>query len=866
IIVDPADPDIVLACGNGFPPFQSAIYRSIDGGSTWEIVFNGTARVQQIIADPADFNIQYATINGQGIVKSTDTGLTWAGTGLGLSASGRIELTISPSNPQRMYAAAQSALSGGSTAAFMSDDGGETWQVLGPEDTTTTIEWLGEQGWYNNSLAVHPFNPDIVYVGGVDMFRAEITTTVRDKPATVTGVSEEGTDVFMDWINAGLSFLRGGLGTGVEWFEEHDGFPMDFSIADYRTVEIRFGPGKKQMAHRFTVPPNSGNGGDGGAGVVPADHLYQNYVEVPFEVWDVDENRQLMVSFRDQERDGKWNLIERSESDPVPGREYIFVNSVTYDPDNPSADITTAGGHGYKTIYCMWPTLAEGATFDEAALPESKLTINYGTIEERVSNIEQITTNDEVHVDIHNIQTFSTQSGSFKMIVATDGGLYSSKEEANPGESDDDWSSAIFGYNTVQFYGVDKKPNTLNYIGGTQDNGTQITTVANPGPDAIYSRKIGGDGFEVVWSYFEPDLVMGGLQNNRLRRSTDGGLIWNDITDGLDDVGDELAPFFTRLTGHKLLPRTVLTLGKSGIWRTNDFGETWNLRPMTNKWISGDVITSAHRVEFSLADPQIIWAGGGMTSDRNLHVSVNGGISYRIATNVADTIGSISGLATHPFQDSTAYALFSFRNYGKIFRTKDLGVTWEDISGFDGGEESSTGFPDVEINTLLVLPHEPETIWVGSEIGIVESTDNGESWHLLDGDLPAVSIYELIAVDDQVVAATHGRGIWTTTLSGLQWPIDVVAGIEDELNQNSFSIYPNPADLNTSLQFEALNPGPMVLRLIDETGRVVLERNYNNANGKNEFALNTSKLANGVYIINLQQNRTKISRRLVVRH
>ena len=209
--------------------------------------------------------------------------------------------------------------------------------------------------------------------------------------------------------------------------------------------------------------------------MVPADHLYQNYVEVPFEVWDVDENRQLMVSFRDQERDGKWNLIERSESDPVPGREYIFVNSVTYDPDNPSPNITTAGGHGYKTIYCMWPTLAEGATFDETALPETKLIINYGQIEERVSNIEQITTDDEVHVDIHNIQTFSTQSGSFKMIVATDGGLFSSKEEANPGESDDDWTAAIFGYNTVQFYGVDKKPNALNYVGGTQDNGTQIT-------------------------------------------------------------------------------------------------------------------------------------------------------------------------------------------------------------------------------------------------------------------------------------------------------------------------------------------------------------------------------------------------------
>ena len=83
--------------------------------------------------------------------------------------------------------------------------------------------------------------------------------------------------------------------------------------------------------------------------------------------------------------------------------------------------------------------------------------------------------------------------------------------------------------------------------------------------------------------------------------------------------------------------------------------------------------------------------------------------------------------------------------------------------------------------------------------------------------------------------------------------------------KSSLRIYPNPADLNTSIQFEALNPGPMELRLIDETGRIVLERNYSSTNGKNELALNTSKLANGVYILNLQQNRTKISGRLVVR-
>ena len=147
VIVDPSNPDILLACGNGFPPFESGIYKSVNGGISWSKNFKGTARVQQIIADPNDFNIQYATINNQGIVKSVDGGDTWAGVGLGLNPSGRIEIAISPVNSLRLYAAAESSVSGQESAAFVSDDGGESWKVIGNTSDTTPPEWLGSQGW-----------------------------------------------------------------------------------------------------------------------------------------------------------------------------------------------------------------------------------------------------------------------------------------------------------------------------------------------------------------------------------------------------------------------------------------------------------------------------------------------------------------------------------------------------------------------------------------------------------------------------------------------------------------------------------------------------------------------------------------------
>ncbi|MGI9544368.1 MAG: T9SS type A sorting domain-containing protein, partial [Cyclobacteriaceae bacterium] len=65
------------------------------------------------------------------------------------------------------------------------------------------------------------------------------------------------------------------------------------------------------------------------------------------------------------------------------------------------------------------------------------------------------------------------------------------------------------------------------------------------------------------------------------------------------------------------------------------------------------------------------------------------------------------------------------------------------------------------------MPHDPNIIWAGTEIGLFESTDGGQSWHFADNGLPAVSIWQLKVVDDQVVVATHGRGIWSVTINEL---------------------------------------------------------------------------------------------------
>ncbi len=94
IVVDPQNENLLLVASNNSYSYLSpnggdrtaGIFRSADGGATWTRVFDPDAvfgsltdnRVQQILANPLNFNTLYATVNEVGIIKSVDGGLTWA--------------------------------------------------------------------------------------------------------------------------------------------------------------------------------------------------------------------------------------------------------------------------------------------------------------------------------------------------------------------------------------------------------------------------------------------------------------------------------------------------------------------------------------------------------------------------------------------------------------------------------------------------------------------------------------------------------------------------------------------------------------------------------------------------------------------
>jgi photosystem II stability/assembly factor-like uncharacterized protein len=363
-----------------------------------------------------------------------------------------------------------------------------------------------------------------------------------------------------------------------------------------------------------------------------------------------------------------------------------------------------------------------------------------------------------VHVDHHNLMIIPRVGGGFRILNTNDGGLgVSSDSSAN-------WTKPTLGMNTSQFYGVDKKPGASAYFGGMQDNGTWRSP-ENSTASSLWTSQIGGDGYETSWHFNNPLWLIGGSQYNGIARSLNGGQSFSSATSGLA-TGSANAPFITKIAKTNMEPDLLFAVGAAGVYRSTNFGASWALTSIpSSTW---GAISTFHDVRISRANPNIVWAGSRMDAIAQIQVSTNRGTTFQPTPvyNVT-TMGGISGLATHPLQDSTAYVLFSFAQKPKILRTTNLGQTWEDISGFGSGSVSTNGFPDVAVYDMIVFPHQPSTLWVGTEIGLFESTDNGGTWHFANNGLPAVAIWFITHVEEEVVVATHGRGIWSVRIPGL---------------------------------------------------------------------------------------------------
>jgi photosystem II stability/assembly factor-like uncharacterized protein len=185
VIINPTNPDIafVAALGHPFGPNpERGIFRTIDGGKTWEKVLykdENTGGID-IAFDPHNPNILFAALwqarrtswsmasggPGSGIYRSNDGGTTWKHLeehGLPKGPYGKIGVAVA-ANSDRVYALIEAHNPDG--GLYRSDDGGESWQLVNPNHS------LWQRPWYYMHVIADPRDENVLYIMDVDAYKS----------------------------------------------------------------------------------------------------------------------------------------------------------------------------------------------------------------------------------------------------------------------------------------------------------------------------------------------------------------------------------------------------------------------------------------------------------------------------------------------------------------------------------------------------------------------------------------------------------------------------------------------------------------------------------------------------------------------
>jgi len=361
------------------------------------------------------------------------------------------------------------------------------------------------------------------------------------------------------------------------------------------------------------------------------------------------------------------------------------------------------------------------------------------------------------HADHHMIVAHPGFNNTTNLTVffGNDGGIYRTDNITNVGFDiwrEFGWVELNNNLGITQFYGAAGN-STGMIIGGTQDNGT----VRYTGGTESWNTPAGasGDGGFCAADPTDPDFLYGEYINLTIYRSMDRGLSFQDIYSGISDAkngANFIAPFILDPNN----PNTMLAGGRS-LWRSTNvkipfpFGPTWAAikAPTT-----GNSPISA--IAVSPGNSNFICVGH---NNGDIYLSSNGTSNPPAWTKI-DIAALPDRFVTRLAIDSTRspnwiYVTFGGFNGDNIYRTTNSGATWTDVTG-----AGATGLPDVPVRSLVFHPRNPNFLYAGTEVGVFTSEDAGATWELPQDGPANVSVDELFWLAGDLIAATHGRGLY----------------------------------------------------------------------------------------------------------
>jgi photosystem II stability/assembly factor-like uncharacterized protein len=418
------------------------------------------------------------------------------------------------------------------------------------------------------------------------------------------------------------------------------------------------------------------------------------------------------------------------------------------------------------------------------------------------------------------------------------------------------WSSWYTQSTAAMFHITTDSAFPYRVCGGQQDSGSAC--VASRGADGqITMREWHPVGIE-EYGYaapdpLNPDIVYGSKVVTKYDRRTGqvaevGPFVGRGST-GVRQVRTQPLVF-------SMADKKSLYYGTNVLWKTMDGGMTW-------KQISEDPTRPHHEVPQSVGkyletartqadnngarviytigpsykDVNRIWIG---TDDGVIKTTADGGLHWNNVTPAQ--IGSywkVFMIEPGRFDPLTAYAAVNTLRIDDqnphLFRTHDAGKTWMEIDrGIPGGAAVSAIREDVK---------RPGLLFAGSETQVYVSFDDGDHWESLRLNMAASSVRDLQVKDDDLIAGTHGRGIWIlddiTPLRQISeggtvlykpetaWRVRWNTNTDTPLPPDEVRAPNPPAGAIIDYYLASDAPGPVRLEITDATGTIV--RHYSSA-------------------------------------
>jgi hypothetical protein len=358
----------------------------------------------------------------------------------------------------------------------------------------------------------------------------------------------------------------------------------------------------------------------------------------------------------------------------------------------------------------------------------------------------------------------------------------------------------------------------------------------------------GGDGAACFWDQNEANLYMTSVYYNRYYFYKNN--IQYDYIDGVS--GTFVSPADYDYINNILYTNAVDFLG-------NYAGRIYRITNVGNE-VSGGFIDlgTFNTIPFS----HIAWSQHSTLGNSTIFAGTGAGRLYKVEN--ANTIPATTEIGSPDFPMASVSAvaiggsedtlLVSFSNYGvsSIWLTFDGGENWMEREG---------NLPDMPVRWAILHPENSEQAMLATETGIWTTNMLFEAeplWEPATEGMGNVRIdmLRMRLIDNTVIAATHGRGLFTTP-----WEKDVYTfESEDQYQMASFKVYPNPVTdfvgLETNLE------GDFYLQILDMQGKIVLsEKLFLQA--ENSLQIGLKHLPSGQYVLRLNNGSQQFTQKII---